>query len=289
MVKMVDQLRKKFEGAVIYKITNPNGRIYIGQTINFERRIKDYKKGNFKTVIGKSIKKYGFEKHKFEFLEKGNFTKEDLDKKEIYWIKFFNSYHQGMNMTLGGDCGTIGYKHTLETKQKFSEARKKIGNVHPNTIKIFQYDLDFNFLKEWESISAAEKNLSKGNHSNGSLGRFLSEKKVFKSRGFIWSNIKFLSPPNLLEYFPEKIKKKKKVNYIRKNTIANASVVIFKKKNNTEESFSTLTSFCKKYNQKINYLFDMLNGFPAKKSCFTIEFYSKENSFMILREKSTKK
>lgn len=35
---MENQQKKEFDNGVIYKITNPNGRVYIGQTINFQKR-----------------------------------------------------------------------------------------------------------------------------------------------------------------------------------------------------------------------------------------------------------
>ena len=52
----------------IYKITNPKGRVYIGQSLNINRRFATYKieacKGQ--TRLYASFKKYGVEKHKFE-------------------------------------------------------------------------------------------------------------------------------------------------------------------------------------------------------------------------------
>lgn len=52
----------------IYKITSPNKRIYIGQSIDIERRFATYKRNN---PINKqprlygSFKKYGVENHTF--------------------------------------------------------------------------------------------------------------------------------------------------------------------------------------------------------------------------------
>jgi len=56
----------------IYKIINPFGKIYIGQSVNIEKRFKTYKALS-KNVIGqtklyRSLKKYGAENHKFEIL-----------------------------------------------------------------------------------------------------------------------------------------------------------------------------------------------------------------------------
>ena len=49
----------------IYKITSPTGRIYIGQSVNIERRFKQHKRKtkNYKpnTLLINSFNKYGAE------------------------------------------------------------------------------------------------------------------------------------------------------------------------------------------------------------------------------------
>ena len=54
----------------IYKITSPNGRIYVGQSKNIEKRIKCYKSLNCKgqKLLYRSLLKYGVDKHKFEII-----------------------------------------------------------------------------------------------------------------------------------------------------------------------------------------------------------------------------
>lgn len=54
----------------IYKITNPKGKIYIGSSINIEKRIKYYNSVSCKNQVKlyNSIKKYGFKNHKFEIV-----------------------------------------------------------------------------------------------------------------------------------------------------------------------------------------------------------------------------
>jgi len=50
----------KYEIGYIYKITNPSGKIYIGQTTNIHIRKSKYKNSNCKnqTRLFNSIKKY---------------------------------------------------------------------------------------------------------------------------------------------------------------------------------------------------------------------------------------
>lgn len=46
------------------------------------------------------FKKYGFENFSFEILEECK--TEELDEEEIYWIKYYDSYNKGYNLTGGG-------------------------------------------------------------------------------------------------------------------------------------------------------------------------------------------
>ena len=54
----------------IYKITSPSGKIYIGQSNNINDRISQYKRKKCKqqTILYRSIKKHGWDKHIFEIL-----------------------------------------------------------------------------------------------------------------------------------------------------------------------------------------------------------------------------
>lgn len=110
---------------VIYKITSPNGRIYVGKTKNLKRRISDYKykiKSRTSLVIN-SIKKYGWDNHKLEVIE-DNVDECNLNEREIFWIKELKTYHyenkSGMNMTKGGEGQSTTWMHDLERRAKAS-------------------------------------------------------------------------------------------------------------------------------------------------------------------------
>lgn len=84
----------------IYKITNKNnGKIYIGQSDNVERRISEHKKYRIPT-IDDYINVLGVENFNFEILEEC--SKEDLDQKEQDYIEKYNSKENGYNIQLGG-------------------------------------------------------------------------------------------------------------------------------------------------------------------------------------------
>lgn len=54
----------------IYKITNPNGKIYIGQSTNIDKRFYRYKRLECKGQIKlyNSLKKYGWDAHIIEII-----------------------------------------------------------------------------------------------------------------------------------------------------------------------------------------------------------------------------
>jgi group I intron endonuclease len=111
---------------IIYKVTNKvNNKIYIGQTIYslYKRKIKHISLANslnIKTHFHKAINKYGKDNFIWQTLCNCK-TKCELDEKEIYYIKHYNTYKDGYNMTLGGE-GTIGRVCKESTKIKISKA-----------------------------------------------------------------------------------------------------------------------------------------------------------------------
>jgi len=108
----------------IYKITNPLGRVYIGQSTNIEkRRDADYKKLNCKgqPLLYKSLLKYGWEQHKFDIIEECLF--EELNIRERYWQDYYNVLEEGLNCLLTS-TNELPKKHSQETKDKISKGKK---------------------------------------------------------------------------------------------------------------------------------------------------------------------
>ena len=73
----------------IYKILSPSNKIYIGQSVDIERRWKEYK--NLYCINQRklyfSLKKHGVENHIFEILEECN--ENMLLERESYWKNFY--------------------------------------------------------------------------------------------------------------------------------------------------------------------------------------------------------
>ena len=95
---------------IIYKITNPNGREYVGKTWNFKKRISSHRssvlrKNTRHMILINSFRKYGFDNHTFEIIEECD--DDIMSDREAFWIKKLNTFNMdnpfGMNMTLGGE------------------------------------------------------------------------------------------------------------------------------------------------------------------------------------------
>ena len=93
----------------IYKISFPNGKFYIGQTYNIDKRWKEHlneaKYSDFK--VYRAMRKYNITLEAFSIEEDNILTQEEADSKEIYYIEKYNSYYNGYNSTLGGINGCI--------------------------------------------------------------------------------------------------------------------------------------------------------------------------------------
>lgn len=213
----------------IYKITSPTKRIYIGQSINIERRfksyIKMYVKNQGQTRLYRSFLKYGVDNHKFELVCECN--ESELNNHERYYQELFNCLDNGLNCRLTktndrsgkvsketiikmsiaqtGNKIWLGKKHTQETKDKISLANKGkkhseevnkskgrkgresnrkgiFSENHPRSVKVLQFDLNNNLIKEWNCLMdiKRELNFHIGNVSSCLKGNLKTYKK------FIW-------------------------------------------------------------------------------------------------------
>lgn len=117
----------------IYKITSPNGKVYVGQTINKKQRKYHYNSGSFKQQIKlwNSSQKHNWNPaDTFEIIEEclcGE-NKCYLNKREKYWIQHHNSFKNGLNCNEGGH-GNLGHIFSEESKKKMSESKKNV--KHP--------------------------------------------------------------------------------------------------------------------------------------------------------------
>lgn len=124
--------RKSDNLGTIYKIENKiNHKVYIGQTkLNVLDRWDEHRRINDNSVIaGKNcpiklaFKKYGIENFTFSIIERCQIK--DLNIREIYWIKYYDSYNNGYNATKGGQGSFGKRKLTEEQESKLIELYKQ--------------------------------------------------------------------------------------------------------------------------------------------------------------------
>ena len=145
----------------IYKIENLiNHKVYIGQSIEIEKRWSAHKTSKDDLVIHQALRKYGIENFSFEIIEEC--SKEELDKKECFWITAFNSLiPTGYNMVEGGSNGAA-----LAMR-----------------IPVYQYDLKGKLLAKYEGVNEA----GRINNLNGIHISECCRKQRQTAGGYFWS------------------------------------------------------------------------------------------------------
>lgn len=108
----------------IYKITNPKGRVYIGQAIDIVKRFYHY--FNLTTAVKEqpkiynSLKKYGVENHRFEIIELC-----DVDELNLIERKYQDLFEvigrNGLNCVLT-EANDLPKRLSQETKNKISDS-----------------------------------------------------------------------------------------------------------------------------------------------------------------------
>lgn len=121
----------------IYKITNNvNGKVYIGKTQRtIEIRWKEHQRDCFNkdkdNKLYRAIRKYGIENFSVEKIEYVDDS--ELSYKESYYIKKYNSFYEGYNLTFGGDGeSTVDFsviEKLYKTGMNCTEISKETGHT----------------------------------------------------------------------------------------------------------------------------------------------------------------
>lgn len=178
----------------IYLITNKlNNKQYVGKTeYTIIDRWKEHKK-NYKSLrdnmpIHKAMFKYG--EGYFEICQLEECDNSLLNEREKYWIKYYNTYYNGYNATLGGDGApkyektkieemwqsgktiseieelTGADRHTVARILKLSGINTADFKRRSNGRAVLQYSLDGKLVARYESITLAAEAMGKNNISN---------------------------------------------------------------------------------------------------------------------------
>ncbi len=212
---------------VVYLLTNKlNLMRYVGKTTK-KLRLRLYQHRNLNnTYIDRSIQKYGWENFSVEILEECE-TPEQLNEREIFWIKFLDTKRpNGYNLTDGGD-GNHGYivsEKTRKLRSENSPLKRAVRCIDTNQI--------------FSSITAAAKSLN------------ISETSIWKvcNRIFIRANgLKF-------EYLDDPLTEKEKLREAKK-IIGKAVRCI-----DTNENFDSISEAAKYFNLCKSHVSAVCNG-----------------------------
>lgn len=118
----------------IYVIENKtNGKLYVGQTIDFSQRVRAHKSalknhsGN-NHKLQRAVDKYGLDQ--FDFYEIAYAaTIEELNELEILFIRLFDSVKNGYNIKYGGENGG---KLPEESRKLISRRLKELYRISPH-------------------------------------------------------------------------------------------------------------------------------------------------------------
>lgn len=154
----------------IYKITNPSGKIYIGESQDISLRTYYYSivSCHKQRKLYNSLKKHGWENHIFEIIEECEF--DDLLCRERYWQDFYDVLGKnGLNLKLTS-CGDIKGVVSQDTRDKISIKNKGAGNgMFGKTMS----DCDKKARREYthtkESLTKIQERSHRGNNPGAKL------------------------------------------------------------------------------------------------------------------------
>ena len=120
-------MEEKIDGKVYLIFCWVTLKVYVGQTIQgIEARFKQHcRDKRDKAMVSKPIRKYGKDKFSVIQIDSAN-NYEDLNKKEIFWIDYFDATNKefGYNLSKGGTGNSHPIKDMGSYKKKMSEISK---------------------------------------------------------------------------------------------------------------------------------------------------------------------
>ena len=118
----------------IYKITNPKGKVYVGQSVRIEKRFRDYAtlhNCSEQPRLYRSFLKYGVEFHIFEVIEEC--LVHELNEREKYFQDLYDVIGvKGLNCKLQSTADKTGY---LSEEIKARITLTKTGKRHSEEVK----------------------------------------------------------------------------------------------------------------------------------------------------------
>lgn len=172
----------------VYRHTSPSGKVYIGITSMKPnerwRNGKGYILG--RSIFAEAIKKYGWNNIKHEILLEG-LDESNAYYAERYLVRWYKLHHMSYNITDGGEIGgsLVGKEHPMYGRHKTAPMYGIRGGDNPNSIKVYQYNRDGTFIREWDSIIEAAATFdNKGSAATGITA--CCKHKLPACKGYIW-------------------------------------------------------------------------------------------------------
>lgn len=171
----------------IYKLTcTITGKVYIGKTIDINRRMMQHSKvtPKYSHHLANAIKKYGIDNFKEEIIfeveaEDRAVLNTALSNAEKSYIEQYNSYRSGYNSTIGEE-GTSGFHWLESSKRKLSESLKKFFKSAEGKAQI-EHTIFCN--KNREVSKETREKIGRGNK-----GKIMPEEAKIKIRNYQLAN-----------------------------------------------------------------------------------------------------
>jgi len=182
----------------IYKIECLiNGRVYIGQTKNKTKRLQEHKRTLEKNEhhsisLQRAWNKYGKKNFSFEIIEECDSS--NVDERERYWIKFYNSNNPNYGGHLWNDERREKYSKmneemwTEEMRKRQSKIMKQVYNLDNALdavrVKVVKLTLQGEYIDTYNSITEAAQSVGQENNTAHICDCCKGNRR--SAYGFIW-------------------------------------------------------------------------------------------------------
>lgn len=142
---------------VIYMLISPSGRVYVGKSVRFGRRLGQHRRRSRKkkTFLYNAVRKHSWGKFIKLVLQifPYDVTVAEMSVRERYFIKKYRAFERkyGYNLTEGGD-GAPGYKHTDEAKKNLQTLVRKSGKMKKVYAKNVKTEEEYLFESRAEAM-----------------------------------------------------------------------------------------------------------------------------------------
>jgi group I intron endonuclease len=256
----------------IYKIINPKNKIYIGQSIDIDRRFNEYKKKirckNQKKLYN-SLINYGVDNHTFIVIEECDVQL--LNERERYWQDYYNVLTEGLNLLLTSTEDKVS-ETSEETKNKISEGLKRYFN-----------SISIQNKKEIYGKSSLQRKGKPGNRKNSILTDEHRKKISESNKGHIVSDetkekLRKLNLGRNVTWGDKISKVLKGVPNLKNKGKGNKPILQFDKENVLINEWCSITEASNTLGFSFNSISNNLIGYSKTSNGFVWKYKSKDDT-----------